>query len=377
MPCLNEERTVGICIAKAKEALSRLQVSWEIIVADNGSVDRSVELALSMGARVVHQALKGYGNAYLKGIGESTGKFIVIGDSDDSYDFSDIERFIAPLKQGHDMVIGNRLKGKIMPGAMPWLHRYIGNPLLSKVLNVLYDAKVHDCHCGMRAFTREAFNRMNLKSSGMEFASEMVIKAARERLKIAEIPTTLYKDGRNRKPHLRSFRDGWRHLRLMLAYSPTYLFVLPGSIFIGLSAILFGMAAFQVRFFGHVFGAHMSVAASMLAVLGSQILSIACFSKVYFLSIGMDIRDKWAIRLVRYFKLEFALGFGLVMVAIAISIDAHIIWKWVSSHFGALAEIQAALFAATLFIVSVQWLFSAFFVYILTENSKNHESLFS
>ena len=215
MPCLNEQATIGACIEKAHRTLKNLCISGEIVVADNGSTDNSVAIAQSLGAQVVHQPCRGYGAAYQTGIAAAQGKSIVIGDSDDTYDFSELNRFILPLRQGYDLVMGSRFKGEIRPGAMPWLHRYVGNPFLTGMLNLLFKAGVSDAHCGMRAFTREAYEQMKLKTPGMEFASEMVIKAVQAGLRIAEVPITYYP--RKGESKLHSFRDGWRHLRFMLS----------------------------------------------------------------------------------------------------------------------------------------------------------------
>ncbi len=231
MPCLNEEDTVGICVRKAKETLERLGIKGEVVISDNGSTDKSVQIAESLGARVVHQPLKGYGNAYKKGFTEARGRYIIMADSDDSYDLTDLERFILALRNGHDLVMGSRFRGEIKPGAMPFLHRFLGNPVLTRILNILYGLNISDAHSGMRAFTKDAFRRMHLRTEGMEFASEMVIKAAKARLKITEIPITLWPDGRPGRPHLRSFSDGWRHLRFMLMYDPRHLFSFPGVAF--------------------------------------------------------------------------------------------------------------------------------------------------
>ena len=231
MPCLNEAETLAVCVRKAKASLTQSGLRGEVIVADNGSSDGSVQIAEELGARVVHVPEKGYGNALRAGIEAAQGKWIIMGDADDSYDFSDLDRFVEKLQQGYHLVMGCRLPsggGTIMVGAMPWKHRWLGNPVLSWVGRLFFKCPVHDFHCGLRGFSREAYEQMDLRTTGMEFASEMVIKATVKSLRITEVPITLFKDGRSRPPHLRSWRDGWRHLRFMLLFSPTWLFLVPG-----------------------------------------------------------------------------------------------------------------------------------------------------
>ncbi|MBA4394677.1 MAG: hypothetical protein C0407_14090, partial [Desulfobacca sp.] len=282
MPCLNEEETIGPCIQKAWEGIKCLNLPGEVVVADNGSTDRSVEIAESFGARVVHQPIKGYGSAYQKGIDEAKGEYIVMGDSDLSYDFLEIPRFVTPLLDGFDLVMGTRLKGQISPGAMPWLHRWIGNPILSGFLNLLFRTGISDAHCGMRAFTKKAWERMGLRSRGMEFASEMVIQAGKKKLKITEIPITLYPDGRTGRPHLKSFQDGWRHLRLMLLLSPSALFVIPGLILLLIGLILLIIPSFGiVYFYGIGLDVHTMVLGSLLAIQGFGIFTLGIFSRLY------------------------------------------------------------------------------------------------
>jgi len=224
LPCLNEARTVGKCVAKAMAALRRLGVAGEVVVADNGSTDGSQKLAIAAGARVIVAERRGYGAALLAGIAAAEGRFIIMGDADDSYDFSNIDPFIERLRAGDDLVMGNRFKGGIKPGAMSWHHRYIGNPVLTGILNLFYRTGVRDAHCGLRAFRKDSCQRLGLRTTGMEFASEMVVKAALHGQKISEVPIILYPDGRDRRPHLRSFRDGWRHLRFLLLLCPLWLY---------------------------------------------------------------------------------------------------------------------------------------------------------
>ena len=237
MPCLNEAETLATCIEKANRSLKSLNITGEVVVADNGSTDGSLEIAAERGARVVHAAEKGYGNALRAGIAAARGKFIIIGDADDSYDFSAIEPFVAKLREGCDLVMGNRFCGGIMPGAMPWKHRWIGNPVLTGIGRLLFRSPVGDFHCGLRGFNKAAYERLDLRTTGMEFASEMVIKSTLLGQKIAEVPTVLHKDGRSHPPHLRSWRDGWRHLRFMLLFSPRWLFLIPGLVLLALGAV--------------------------------------------------------------------------------------------------------------------------------------------
>ena len=238
IPCLNEANSIGYCVEKAIAAFQAAGLRGEVVVADNGSTDGSIELAEKLGARVVHAEQKGYGAALQAGIRASHGKFIVMGDADDSYDFTEVPRFVEAWRKGFDVVMGNRFKGEIKPGAMPWHHKYIGNPILSGVLNLLFHANIGDSHCGMRGFSRQAIRSLSLRSPGMEFASEMVIRAAQQRLRIGEVPTSLRPDGRGRRPHLRTWRDGWRHLRFMLLFSPAWLFVVPGLLVTALGLAL-------------------------------------------------------------------------------------------------------------------------------------------
>jgi glycosyltransferase involved in cell wall biosynthesis len=240
IPCLNEAASIGICVDKALASFAVAGVGGEVVVADNGSTDGSVDIAQQHGARLVHVKEKGYGNALRMGIEKACGKFIVMGDADDSYDFSEVPRFVAKWREGYDLVMGNRFKGEIMPGAMPWLHKYIGTPVLSSVLNIFFGTSIGDVNCGMRGFTKSLYLRLDLRTTGMEFASEFLIKAAKLGVPLGEIPITLWPDKRGRPLHLRSFRDGWRHLRLLLLFAPNWLFISPGGLlFVLVLAIVF------------------------------------------------------------------------------------------------------------------------------------------
>jgi glycosyltransferase involved in cell wall biosynthesis len=366
IPCLNEEDTIGICVSKAKASLSQNGLTGEVIVSDNGSTDRSVEIATSFGACVVHQPLKGYGNALRKGIDEARGTFIIMGDADDSYDFSELNRFVEKWREGNDLVMGTRFRGKILPGAMPWHHRWIGNPVLTGILNLLFKAGITDAHCGMRGFSREAYYRMDIRTTGMEFASELVIKAAKLNLKVAEIPITYHPDKRNRPPHLRSFRDGWRHLRFMLMFSPNHLFLIPGVLFFLLGMVLL-IALFPgpLQVFGTTLDVHTMIFGMVFTLLGLQIISIGLFAKIFShterISHGKHSLEKYLKR----FTLETGLLLGGVTAFIGFIGDALVFIQWAQSGFGPLAQIRLVILASTLLLVGIEIIFASFFLSML------------
>ncbi len=364
MPCLNEERTLPACIGKALETMWKLEIAGEVLIVDNGSTDNSVAVALAAGARVVQEPLPGYGNALRCGFAEAAGRFIIMGDCDDSYDFTDLGRFVDRLRGGADLVMGNRLAGDIKPGAMPWLHRWVGNPVLSRFLNLLYRTGVGDSHCGMRGFTREACQKMNLQMPGMELASEMVIKSSLAGLRIEEIPITLWPDGRNRPPHLRSFRDGWRHLRFMLMCSPMFLFVLPGLILTlaGLvsipAAVLAGYGVFD-----RVFGPNFMYTASLLSICGAHVMIFGFLAKLYAHKVDPVFEDPRVVRLVRLFSVERGLACGLFLVIAGVLVGAPVLIHWVQ-------DLKVPLpgqwiFAGTLFTLGVEIIFASFLVGIM------------
>jgi len=364
MPCLNEEKTIGECIKKAFKSFKDHNIKGEVVVSDNGSMDNSVRIAESLGAHVVHQPLKGYGNAYYKGISEAKGKFIIIGDSDNTYDFSEIHKFIEPLRNGYDLVMGTRLKGKILPGAMPWLHRYIGNPFLSSFLNILYKTGVSDSHCGMRAFTKEAYKKMHLKSTGMEYASEMVINASKAKLKITEVPITYYpRDGESK---LRSFQDGWRHLRFMLIYSPTHLFLVPGFLimFLGLFLLIILLPG-PIKFLGHRFDVHFSVLGGILTLLGYQIINLGIYAKAISYTKNILIDDRFIVNFYKKFSLEKGLYFGIIIFLIGFLINLFILIDWIRADFGELHKVREALLGFILIMIGVQTIFSSFLLSML------------
>ncbi len=316
LPCLNEERTVGQCVRDARTFLRTSRVDGEVIVADNGSTDRSAEIAEAEGARVIHVAQKGYGNALRNGFAAARGKYILMADADQSYDLLNLTPFLEKLRAGYDLVMGNRFKGGIKKGAMPWHHRYIGNPVLSFIGRLFFQTPARDFHCGIRAFTRDAIQKMNLQTNGMELASEIVIKASLMDMKVYEVPTTLSPDKRDRPPHLRSFRDGWRHLRFLLIYSPRWLFLYPGILLITLGGV-----ASVVLFFGPVrlpvrlFDFHSFIIAGTILILGLNLVSFALITRVFSYNYGLLPKRPRLFRLFKYFNLEGGLVIGFLFIA--------------------------------------------------------------
>lgn len=372
MPCLNEARTVGRCVEKALRTLRQLDIRGEVIVSDNGSTDGSIELAEQAGARVVHQPLKGYGNALRKGFAEARGRFVIMGDCDDSYDFTDLGRFVEHLRQGADVVMGNRLKGEIKPGAMPWLHRWIGNPGLTWFLNLLFRTGVGDTHCGMRGFRRDALARLNPCMPGMELASELVIKSALARQRIDEIPITLWPDGRGRRPHLRSFRDGWRHLRFMLLCCPTFLFLLPG-----LALLLLGLAAIPAVMlagygvFTNVFGPNFMYTASWASIGGAHLIVFGLLAKLYAHQVDPVFHDPSIGKLARFFSVERGLVLGLILLVGAVALGLPVVSSWYRT--GQVPVPGQWVFAGTLFMLGIETIFAAFLIGILELRDENHQ----
>ncbi len=337
IPCLNEADTLATCIEKAMRAFRNHNIRGEIIIADNGSTDGSQEIALQMGARLVHVQAKGYGNALMGGISQVKANFIIMGDGDDSYDFTALMPFLEKLRAGYDLVMGNRFLGGIKSGAMPFLHRYLGNPVLSGIGRLFFHAPVGDFHCGMRGFTKYTYERLDLQTTGMEFASEMVVKASILGLRIAEVPTTLSPDGRSRPPHLRTWRDGWRHLRFMLLYSPRWLFLYPGFLLIALGFL--GMLCLWPgprQLYGVVFDIHTYLYAAMAILIGFQAVSFAVFSKVFAISEGLQPEDERLTRLFRYVTLEVGLISGLVLILMGVGGSIFAVQVWEQASFGPL-----------------------------------------
>jgi len=367
MPCLDEARTVATCVRKAIEACRAAAVDAEVLVADNGSQDGSPELARAAGARVIHVAEKGYGAALRAGIEAARGRFVVMGDADDSYEFEDVPRFLARLRAGDELVMGSRFRGIIHPGAMPFLHRFLGNPVLTWILNLFFGAGITDAHCGMRGFSRAAVRSLSLRSAGMEFASEMVIRAAQQKLRIGEVPTSLKPDGRGRRAHLRTWRDGWRHLRFMLLFSPLWLFSVPGLAATGLGLVLtVAVAVMRLELFGRVLHTHFALLGSALAILGLQVTLLGVFAKTVFVLDGVG-RNAAIQRLIAGYRLELALLVGAAAVFAGLGIDGRILWLWLRSNGGALDEAitNLAIMGGTLLALGVEVIFSAFFLSIL------------
>lgn len=332
MPCLNEAETLATCIQKARAFLARANVTGEVLIADNGSTDGSQAIALSEGARVVPIAQRGYGAALIGGIAAAEGRYIIMGDADDSYDFSALDGILEKLREGHQLVMGNRFRGGIAKGAMPFLHRYLGNPVLSFLGRLFYRIPIGDFHCGLRGFSREAMQGLNLSTSGMEFASEMVVKSALHRIRIAEVPVTLSPDGRTRPPHLRTWRDGWRHLKFLLLYSPRWLFLVPGLTLFALGTLAMGAIAARII----ALDIHTMAYAGAAVVLGFQMLMLAVFTKLMGMRAGWlpksPGQERWAAR----FTLEACLiaGGGLFLAGTAMSVQA--LQMWAAVEYGAL-----------------------------------------
>jgi hypothetical protein len=368
MPCLDEARTVATCVRKALEACRLAGLQAEVLVADNGSRDGSPELARSAGARVVHVPAKGYGAALRAGIEAARGRFIVMGDADESYEFSDIPAFVERLRAGDELVMGSRFRGTIHQGAMPFLHRVLGNPVLTWILNLFFGAGISDAHCGMRGFSREAIRRLSLRSSGMEFASEMIIRAAQERVRIGEVPTSLKPDGRGRRPHLRTWRDGWRHLRFMLLFSPVWLFLVPGllAMIVGL-LLTAGVALTTIEVFGRTLQTHFALLGSALALFGLQVCFLGIFAKAVFVLDGIG-KSPGIARLIEGFQLELALIVGALAFGTGLAVDVHILLGWLKTHGGTLPQTvtNLAILGGTLIGLGVEVIFSSFFLSILT-----------
>jgi glycosyltransferase involved in cell wall biosynthesis len=361
IPCLNEAENIERCVVSACEVIERAGIAGEVIVVDNASEDDSAALAASAGARVVLEPRRGYGSAYMAGFAAARGEYIVMADADLTYDFNEIPRFVTELEGGAELVMGDRMDN-IHPGAMPWLHRYIGNPILTGLLNFFFRTGVKDAHCGMRALRRDVLERLDLRTTGMEFASEMVIRASKEHLRITEFPIEYHPRGGESK--LSSFRDGWRHLRFLLVHSPTHLFIVPGTMLAGLGTLIVVLVGAGLDFFGRAWGLHALIGGALLMIVGTQVLALGLCAHTYG-TYFMGDRDPWFDRMRARFRLEHGLLLGGAFMLTGIAMGAVIVATWLSHGFGSLSDEHLAVIAASLLIVGIQIFFSSFLLSIL------------
>ncbi len=363
LPCLNEEQALGFCLEKIKEVIKKNNLKAEIIVIDNGSTDRSCKIAKRKKVKVVYEPERGYGSACLRGFKAAKGKYLFLSDSDGSYDFNEIPRFIRELKGGSDFVIGDRFKGKIEKGAMSWFHKYIGNPMLSGILRLFFKTKINDVHCGMRAITKKALSKLDLRAAGMEFASEMIIQTVKNHLKIKEMPINYYK--REGTSKLKSFRDGWKHLRFMLLYSPLFLFFIPGIILfliglISLAWLYFG----SLKIFGIQLQYHPMFLSALLIIIGYQLIIFALFAKTYAIN-HLGEKSSSFSNIYKYITIEKAGIGGIILILLGLIIFGLIFFNWIRANFGVLEEIKNSIIALTLIIFGIQTIFSSFMLSIL------------
>lgn len=372
MPCLNEADTLGTCIEKAQRALREWGGSWEVIIADNGSTDGSQDIASRLGARVVAVAAKGYGNALMGGIQAAGGKFIIMGDADDSYDFLEAPKFLAKLREGYDLVQGCRLPsggGTVRPGAMPFLHRCLGNPMFSLMGRWWFHSPIHDVYCGLRGFTKELFVKLDQRCTGMEFATEMIIKASLFGAKITEVPITLHPDGRKaHAPHLKTFHDGWRTLRFFLLFNPRWLFLVPGLALLLMGLVAYALALPAVTISGVTFDAHTLLFGSMFMICGYQSILFAVFSKTFAVNEGLLPADKCFHRFYGVANLERGLLVGLLGMLIGVALLLAAVFEWQQARFGRLdyaSTMRLVVPGVTLTVLAFQTVLSSFFVSIL------------
>ena len=372
MPCLNEAETLGACIEKAQRAFREAGIGGEVVVADNGSTDGSQAIAEGLGARVVPVRERGYGNALMGGIASARGRFVIMGDADDSYDFLEIPRFVEKLREGYDLVQGCRLPaggGRVMPGAMPTLHRYWGNPMFSAMARRWFGAPIHDVYCGLRGFRKEFYQELDQRCTGMEFATEMIIKSSLREARIAEVPITLHPDGRKtRAPHLRTFRDGWRTLRFFLMYSPRYLFLIPGGLLIALGLLGYALALPGVTIRGATLDAHTLLFSSLALICGYQSILFAVFAKIFAISERLLPEDSRMTRLFSIVTLERGALAGVAAMVVGVILLGSAVWEWMQADFGALdyaSTMRVVVPGVTLTALGFQTVLSSFFMSIL------------
>jgi glycosyltransferase involved in cell wall biosynthesis len=369
LPCLNEAETLAVCIRKAKASIADLGIDGEVVIADNGSTDGSQDIARAEGARVVDVPIRGYGAALTAGIADANGEFVIMGDADDSYDLSNLGPFVEALRGGADLVMGNRFAGGIEPGAMPALHRYLGNPVLTAVGRILFRSHVKDFHCGLRGFRRDAILELDLRTTGMEFASEMVVKATLNKLNIVEVPTTLSPDGRSRAPHLRTWRDGWRHLRFLLLYSPRWLFLYPGMVLFLVGLVLGGvLLTGPIQIGDHALDVSALVYAMAAVLIGFQAILFAAFSRAFVANEGLMPPSPGMQKAFKVLNLERGLIIGLLLLIVGVALAIYGFIHWGSSDFGALDArdaIRLAVPAATLSVLGVETIMGSFFLSVL------------
>ncbi|VVB85291.1 Glycosyltransferase AglJ [uncultured archaeon] len=368
IPCMNEEKTIGTCIRKVWSSLDQEGLEGEIIVSDN-STDNSREIARSMGAKVVIPGNKGYGNAFLEAVKHAKGRYFLLADADDTYDLWEMPKFLKPLMANEaDFVMGSRLKGDIKKNAMPWLHRYIGNPILTCTLNELFKTRLSDAHCGMRAITKEAFDKLDLKSEGMEFASEMIIEATRKKLRITEVPITYYP--RQTPSKLHSWGDGWRHLRFMMIYNPTPFFYIPGFLIFMLG--IFMTFALAIKGNVETTSLHSLVLGSMLAIIGTQMIATGIYMKVHGIIHNRIDKSRITARIMDYHSLELGLLSGILLFFGGMFLGSHVFLKWISAGYGSLSEVGNAVISMVLAALGVQIIFSALIISVFMLDQKEN-----
>ncbi|CAB4563110.1 unannotated protein [freshwater metagenome] len=369
LPCLNEAETLAVCIRKAKASIAGLGIDGEVVVADNGSTDGSQDIARAEGARVVDVPIRGYGAALTAGIVDARGEFVIMGDADDSYDLSNLGPFVEALRGGADLVMGNRFAGGIESGAMPALHRYLGNPVLTAIGRVLFRSPVKDFHCGLRGFRRQVILDLDLRTTGMEFASEMVVKATLNKLNIVEVPTTLSPDGRSRRPHLRTWSDGWRHFRFLLLYSPRWLFLYPGMVLFLVGLVLGGaLLAGPIQIGEHALDVSALVYAMAAVLIGFQAILFAAFSRAFVTNEGLMPASPGMQQAFKVLNLERGLVIGVLLLVVGIALAIYGFINWGSSDFGALNArdaVRLAVPAATLSVLGVETIMGSFFLSML------------